>query len=161
MNKKVEKALNAQINAEIWSAYLYLSMSAHFASEGFSGFSSWMKKQYEEEMEHAFKIMDFVTDRGGKVALAPIAEVPVKFGSALEIFEQSLSHEKVVTESIHKLVDLARTENDKATESMLKWFIDEQVEEEATASGIVDKLKLIDKNISGLFFLDSQLGNRD
>ncbi|MCL1943301.1 MAG: ferritin [Candidatus Azobacteroides sp.] len=160
MNKKVEKALNAQINAEIWSAYLYLSMSTHFASEGFNGFSGWMKKQYGEEMEHAFRFMDYIVDRGGKVALAPVAEVPVKFGSPLEIFEQTLEHEKVVTDNIHKLVDLARSEEDKATESMLKWYVDEQVEEEATASGIVDKLKLIDKNISGLFYMDSQLGVR-
>ncbi len=160
MNKKIEKALNAQINAEIWSAYLYLSMSAYFAGEGFNGFASWMKNQYSEEMGHAFKFMDYVVDRGGKVSLAPIAEVPVKFGSALDAYEQTLAHEKVVTDNINKLVDLARAENDKATENMLAWFIEEQVEEESTASGIVDKLKLIDKNISGLFFLDSHLGQR-
>ncbi|MBP1616819.1 MAG: hypothetical protein H6Q14_646 [Bacteroidetes bacterium] len=160
LSKKVEEALNAQINAEFWSAYLYLSISVHFESDGKPGFAKWFKAQFHEEQGHASKLIDYVITRGGKVTLAPIKEVPTSWDSPLQAFEDTLKHEQIVTGYINKLVALTREESDYATESFLKWYIDEQVEEESTATAIIDALKGINGNGLGIFFLDKELGGR-
>lgn len=160
LSKKLEQALNEQVNAEFWSAYLYLSMSTHFESEGLSGFAHWFKKQFQEEQEHATKIIDYIIARGGKVVLAAIDRVDTTWESPLKAFEHTLSHERTVTESIHKLVKLAREEQDIATESFLKFFVDEQVEEEATAESIVESLQFVGSEKIGIYFINKELGER-
>ena len=159
LKKRVEKALNTQANAELWSAHLYLSMSLQFSAEGLGGFAQWMRKQYSEEVEHAFKIMRFMVERGCKPTLSEIKDIPVEFGSTIEVFEHALEHEQKVTDSIDKLVDLIREENDKATEYALQWFVTEQVEEESTLIGIVETLKRIGDG-AGLYMFDKELAMR-
>lgn len=160
LSKKIEDALNAQINAELWSSYLYLAMSAHFAKEGKSGFENWFRIQALEEKDHAMKFFDYIITRSGKVDLQPIKAVPKTWKSPLDVFEAVLKHEQAVTAMINKLVAIAKEENDYATESMLKWFVDEQVEEEATASQYIDALKMIKDNGFGIYTLDRELKNR-
>jgi ferritin len=160
LSKKMEDALNAQVNAEFWSAYLYLSMSAHFAGKGLPGFAHWFKHQFKEEQEHATKFMDYILSRGGTVALQPIEKVTQSWDSPLTAFEDTLAHEKVVTSLIYKLVSLANEEKDYATASLLQWYVDEQVEEESTAQGYVDALKSIGDNKVGVYMLDKELGAR-
>lgn len=160
LSKKVEEALNAQINTEFWSAYFYLSISVHMESDGKPGFAKWFKAQSHEEQGHASKLIGYVITRGGKVSLAPIKEVPTSWDSPLQAFEETLKHEQIVTGHINNLVALTRTENDYATESFLKWYIDEQVEEESTVTSIIDALKGIDGNGLGIFLLDKELGGR-
>ena len=139
ISKKLQDALNAQINAEMWSAYLYLSMSVEAESKGLKGFGNWFFIQFREEQDHARILMNYLLARGGQVLLAPIAEVRTSWGSQLEAFEDTLAHEKKVTAMINNLYDMAVTEKDHATASMLKWFIDEQVEEEESATTIIDR----------------------
>lgn len=160
LSKKLEAAINAQINAELWSAYLYLSMSAYFAADGKPGFANWFEIQFKEEQDHAMKFFKYVIERGGKVELKPIAEVTQSWDSPLHAFEDTLKHEIVVTGLINDLVTLAKEEKDYATESMLKWFVDEQVEEEATAQGYIDALKMIKDNGFGIYTLDKELQAR-
>jgi ferritin len=160
LNKKMEKALNAQINAEFYSAYLYLAMEAHFAAEGLPGFATWMRMQTQEEMFHAMKMYDFVHERGGRVTLDAVAQPPAKWKSPLDVFENVLAHEQKVTGLINGLVDLALAEKDHATNIFLQWFVSEQVEEEASAGEVLQKLKLIGKDANGLFVLDGELGQR-
>lgn len=160
MNEKIEKAINMQINAEIYSAYLYLAMAAYFDGEGLEGFSNWMKIQAQEEMTHAMKFYRFVFERGKKVELEAIEKPEGKYGSALEVFEAVLKHEQYVTNLINNLYELATEEKDYAFQSMLKWFIDEQVEEEGNAQQIIDQVKLAGEKGPGLFMLDKELGNR-
>ena len=160
LSKKLEQELNAQINAELWSSYLYLSMSAYFANEGKSGFANWFRVQALEEKDHAMKIFDYIITRGGQVDLQAVKDVPKSWKSPLEVFEAALAHEKVVTDLINKLVALAKDEKDYATESMLKWFVDEQVEEEATATEYIDALKMIKDNGFGIYTLDKELKSR-
>jgi Ferritin-like protein len=156
----MEAALNAQINAEYWSAYLYLSMSAYFAADGKPGFAHWFKIQSDEEQEHAQKLFDYVIERGGKVELKPIAEVSNSWESPLAAFKDTLEHEQEVTAMINDLVTLAREEKDYATESMLQWFVNEQVEEESTAQGYIDALEMIKDNGFGIYTLDKELLSR-
>jgi len=160
LSKKMEAALNAQINAEYWSAYLYLSMSAYFAADGKPGFAHWFKIQSDEEQEHAQKLFDYVIERGGKVELKPIAEVSNSWESPLAAFKDTLEHEQEVTAMINDLVTLAREEKDYATESMLQWFVNEQVEEESTAQGYIDALEMIKDNGFGIYTLDKELLSR-
>lgn len=160
MNKKVENAINKQINAEIYSAYLYLAMAAYFDGEGLEGFSNWMKIQAQEEMTHAMKFYRFVFERGGKVELDAIEKPEGKYGSSLAVFEEVLKHEQKVTSLINGLYELAVEEKDYAFQSMLKWFIDEQVEEEGNAQQIIDQVKLAGEKGPGLFMLDKELGSR-
>ena len=160
LSKKLEAALNAQINAEFWSAYLYLSMAAYFAADGKPGFANWFEIQFKEEQDHAMKFFKYVTDRGAKVELKPIEKVDLTWESPLHAFEETLRHEKVVTGRINDLVALAKDEKDYATESMLKWFVDEQVEEEATAQGYIDALKMIKDNGFGIYTMDKELQSR-
>ena len=157
---KVEKAINKQINAEMWSGYLYLSMSSYFESINLPGFANWMWIQAREEMTHAMRLYKHVIERGGRVLFEQIDKVPTDWKSPIHVFEETYKHEKKVTGLIEKLSDIAEKEKDRATVNMLQWFIDEQVEEEASADEILQKLKLIGKNGNGIFMLDKELGSR-
>ena len=160
LNKKVEEAINAQINAEMWSAYLYLSMSAFFHANGNPGFAKWYDVQFKEEQDHAMILFNYVVSRGGVVKLQAIDAVPTEWKSPLDVVEATLAHEEKVTALINGLYKVAFEENDFATQSMLKWFIDEQVEEEDNARTIIDNLKMIEGNGYGLYMLDKELGTR-
>ena len=160
LSKKMEKAINQQINAELYSSYLYLSMATYFESISLSGFSNWMRQQAQEELFHGMKMFDFVCERGGRVILGAIEQPPSKWTSPLNAFENVLSHEQKVTGLINNLVNLALDERDHATNIFLQWFVSEQVEEEDTAGSLVDKLKLIGKDANGLFMLDTELAQR-
>ncbi len=160
LSKKIEEALNAQINAEMWSAYLYLSMAAYCHAEGKSGMGNWFEVQFQEEQDHAKILFNYVIQRNGKVTLAPIDAVPTEWKSLIDVFESTLAHEQKVTSLINNLVALTNEENDYATQSMLKWFIDEQVEEEESAQTIIDNLRMIQDNGYGLYMLDKELGAR-
>jgi ferritin len=154
-------ALNEQINAELYSAYLYRAMAAQFEADNLRGFAHWMDVQAKEEENHARKIYEFLVDRGGRVVLKAIGAPPAEWKSALAVFEDSYAHEQKVTGLINRLVDLARAENDHAAEVFLAWFVSEQVEEEANASQIVEKLKMIKEQPQGLLMLDAQLAGRE
>jgi ferritin len=160
LSQKMEKAINQQINAELYSSYLYLSMATYFESISLDGFSNWMRQQAQEELFHAMKMFDFVCERGGRVILQAIEQPPSKWTSPLNAFETVLSHEQKVTGLINNLVNLALDERDHATNIFLQWFVSEQVEEEATAGTLVDKLKLIGKDANGMFMLDTELAQR-
>ena len=160
MNKKIEDAINEQINKEIYSAYLYLGMAAYFDSQGLAGFSNWMKIQAQEEMTHAMKFYHYVYERGGNVTLKTIDKVPSKYKSSLAVFEETLKHEQLVTSLINNLYELATKEKDYAFQSMLKWFIDEQVEEESNAQALVDQVKLAGEKGPGVFMIDKELAAR-
>jgi ferritin len=154
------QTLNEQITEENYSAYLYQSMSAYLDFKGLKGFSHWMDRQAQEEMIHARKFYDYILERGGQVKLESIKTPPHEFGTPLEIFEAALEHEEYITGKINDLVDLAQEVKDHATFNFLQWFIAEQVEEEATASEMVDKLKLISDHTGALFQMDKELGMR-
>ena len=158
ISEKLQNAINDQINAEMWSSNLYLSMSFYLQSEGFDGFASWMRKQSQEELQHAYDLADYVAKRGGVAKVDKIDVVPQGWGSVLEVFEHVYKHECHVSELINSLVDVASAEKDKATQDFLWNYVREQVEEEATAAGIVDKIKKISGN--GLFYLDAELAKR-
>ena len=160
ISSKMAKAINEQINKELYSAYLYLAMSAQAAEMGMKGFASWFKVQAGEEAGHAMKFFGYVAEQGARVKLAAIEQPPAEFKTAAAMFQETLKHEKFVTQSIHALVDLAIAEKDHATNSFLKWFVDEQVEEEANAQEIVDLLKLAGDAGNALLFLDAKLGGR-
>jgi ferritin len=160
INKKVEKALNGQLNAEFYSAYLYLSMAAYFECADLPGFANWMHVQFQEEQSHAMKFFKYVLERGGKIALKPIEGPPAEWDSPLEVFQATLEHEQKVTGLINDLVFLAREEKDNATEIFLQWFVNEQVEEEDNASTILAQLKLIKDSPQALFMMDKELGQR-
>ncbi|RKX96023.1 MAG: ferritin [Spirochaetes bacterium] len=160
LSKRMEEALNKQINAELYSAYLYLSMAAYFDSISLDGFSHWMKLQAKEETEHAYKIYGYVYERGGSVILEAINKPPTKWDSPLAVFEDAYKHEQKVSEMINNLVAMAREEKDYATENFLQWFVEEQVEEEANADEVVQKLKMVKDSRNGLFMMDGKLGQR-
>lgn len=160
LNKKVEDAINEQINAELWSAYLYLSMAAYFEDEGLPGFANWMKIQYQEETSHAMKFFDYVNERGGRVILKPIDKVENEWKDIIHVFEETLKHERLVTSLINNLVDVAMAEKDHATFNFLQWFVGEQVEEEASAEDIINKLKMLDGKGPGLFMMDKEMAAR-
>ena len=158
LSKELSEALNAQVNAEMWSANLYLSMAVYFKKAGLNGCAHWMEKQFEEENEHAQKMIDYAIERGGDIEIGQINVVPTGWGNPLEVFEHVYRHECHVSELIDKLVDVAAAEKDKATQDFLWGFVREQVEEEATAEGIMEKIKKAGDQ--GLFYLDGQLGKR-
>lgn len=160
LDKEMEDALNGQINAEMYSAYLYLAMSAYFQSISLTGFSSWMRVQAQEEMVHAMKFYDFINERGGRVALKPIDAPQAEWESPLAAFEGAYSHEQKVTGLINELVELALKKRDHATNIFLQWFVSEQVEEEDSANEVVEKIKLVGEAQGGLFMLDRELGQR-
>jgi ferritin len=161
IKSSVEKAISEQINAEFYSAYLYLSMASYFESVNLKGFAHWMQAQTKEEVNHGMKMYGFVFERGGKVALKAVEQPPSSWKSPLNVFENVYEHEQKVTELINKLVEVARSENDVATENFLMWFIDEQVEEEAHSFQIVEKLRMIGDARQALFMLDKELGARE
>ncbi|MHC4075317.1 MAG: ferritin [Planctomycetota bacterium] len=160
LNEKMQKALNKQINAELYSAYLYLSMQAYFKSLNLPGFANWMHVQVREELIHAMKIYDFVNERNGRVTLKEIAEPPAQWQSPLAAFEEVSKHEQKVTALINDLVNLAIEEKDHATNIFLQWFVNEQVEEEASAEAVVQELKLVKDAPDSLLLLDRQLAQR-
>jgi ferritin len=160
ISEAMQNAINGQIRDELYSAYLYLSMAAYFEATSLPGFASWMRAQAQEEVDHAMKFFDFVNERGGRVTLQAIEQPTVDFESPLAVFEATYEHEQKVTGLIHGLYELALEENDYAAQVMLHWFIDEQVEEEATASQIVDILERIGDADQGLIMLDRELGRR-
>jgi ferritin len=160
ISKKIADAINAQINAEFWSAYLYLSMATQFEEMGRSGIANWFKVQFKEEQAHAEIFMNYMNSRGGRVVLKPIAEVPTQWSSALDAFEATLAHEQKVTALINNLYALAEEEHDYATRGKLDWFINEQVEEEENAQQIIDRLKLISDNGLALYMLDQEFAAR-
>ena len=159
-NKKNQTSINDQINAELWSAYLYLSMSAYCYDNGYNGVANWYQVQFKEEQDHAMILFNYVISRGGRVTLKPIEAVPTQWDSLLNSFEETLKHERIVTGLINDLYTLALQESDYATQSMLKWFIDEQVEEEEAALDIINNLKMIKDNGYGLYMLDKELSGR-
>ena len=160
INKKMEEAINKQINAELFSAYLYMSMASWFEEKNLLGFTNWMKCQYMEETMHAMKFYNFLNERGGRVLLAPIEGPATEWKSPLEVFEEVYAHEQKVTALIYNLVTLSKEIPDYASESLLKWFVDEQVEEEDSADQIVSRLKLIGNDASALLMLDIELAAR-
>ena len=160
ISEKMEKAMNDQINAEIFSSYLYLSMSAYFESQNWLGFASWMKVQSQEEYAHAMKFFKYVNDVDGKVTLETIEKPKIDWKSPLHAFEEAHKHELYITETINKLVALANQEKDYAANLFLNYFVNEQVEEVATVNQIIHKFKLIGDNKSSQYFLDRELGLR-
>lgn len=160
INKRVEEVLNKQINAEFWSAYLYLSMAAWCNSKGFKGFANWLRVQFQEETTHALKIYDFILNRSGEVQLQPIATVKTSWDSLLNMFEEIYDHECKVTALINGCNDISLAEKDYAASAMLQWFINEQVEEEAAAIEIIDVLRITGERSGGVFYLDKKLEKR-
>jgi len=160
LDQEIQDALNAQINAEIYSAYLYLSMSAYFEHQGLKGFANWMRIQWREELFHATKMIDYIQDRGGRVLLKPVDGPPTEWESPLAVFNQTAEHEYNVTSRINDLVDLAVQESDHATRSFLMWYVDEQVEEESSVDAVIQKLKIAGEAGPGLFLLDNELAQR-
>jgi ferritin len=160
LSEKMEKALNGQINREMYSAYLYLSMSAYFQSLNLGGFANWMRVQTQEEMVHAMKFYDFINERAGRVTLLPIEAPPIEWASPLAAFEAAYEHEQNVTGLINNLMELALSERDHATQIFLQWFVTEQVEEEDSTNGVVQKIKLMGDARGGTFMLDRELSQR-
>ncbi|MBN1540614.1 ferritin [candidate division KSB1 bacterium] len=160
ISKKMESALNEQINKELYSAYIYLSMATYLAEQRYDGMASFMKVQAQEEVAHAMKIYGYVEEQGGRVLLDAIKKPESDFKSVKTVFQTALDHEKYITKSIHELVDLAIGEKDHATKTFLDWFVTEQVEEEANMDQIVGKLEMIGGQGHGLFMLDGHLGQR-
>ena len=160
LKDKMEQAINDQIKWEMYSSYLYLSMSAYFESVNLKGFASWMRIQFMEELTHVKRFYDFVTARGGRVILAEIMAPPKDWDSPQAVFEETLKHEQLVTSRINDLVDLAQELKDHATNSFLQWFVDEQVEEEESVDEVLQSLKLNENNPGGLFMIDKELAQR-
>jgi ferritin len=160
LSKKILDAINEQINFELSSAYLYLSMAAHFDAEALPGFAHWMRAQYREETGHAMKFYGYIYDRGGAVTLKAIPQPQTKFKGPLEVFRQVLEHERKVTASINNIYALALKEDDFATQGFLQWFIKEQVEEEKNASDIIDMLKMTGESGPTLIMADRHLASR-
>lgn len=160
LQKQIEDALNEQINAELWSAYLYLSMSLNFEYQGRPGIANWFKIQFQEEQAHALALMDFVNARNGRVVLKPIADVPTNWDTPKVAFEDTLEHEKKVTAKINSLYALAEELKDFATRQKLNTFVAEQVEEEDTVRQILDDLTLVGNDGTGLLQIDRELGAR-
>ena len=160
MKEQLESALNDQIQAELYSAYLYLSMSAYCEAINLAGFAHWMRVQAQEEQEHAMKFYDFICDRGGRVVLQAIEQPPVEFESAADVFAKTYEHEQKVTGRINDLYALAVEAKDYASQSFLQWFVDEQVEEEKNASAILEMLKMVGDKGHALLMLDRQLARR-
>ena len=160
IKKEMQDAINDQINAELFSAYLYLSMASWFDDEDLPGFSNWMRCQYMEETMHAMKFFNFLNERGGRAELKAIEGPDIKWNSYVEAFKAVVAHEEYISERINKLVSLSRKLEDYATENLLMWYVDEQVEEEDTANQILSKLKRLKEDSNGLLRYDSEMGAR-
>lgn len=160
ISKKMQDDFNKQINEEMYSSYLYLSMAAYFEAINLPGFSHWMRLQAQEEMFHAMKLFNHIVERGGEVELMAIKEPKGKWDSPLNVFEDTLQHEQYITGCIHKLMDAAIEAKDYAGQNVLKWFVDEQVEEEDNATDILEKLKRIGSNDALLLMQDLEMAKR-
>jgi ferritin len=160
MDEKMVEALNSQLNAEMYSAYLYLSMGTYFEDLDLSGFANWMRVQAQEEMTHAMKIHDFIIQRGNRVTLTRIEAPPTEWKSPVNAFEHVYEHEQKVTGLINQLVNLALSLGDHATNNFLQWFVAEQVEEEESSSGVLKKVKMANDSLSALLMLDNELAQR-
>ncbi len=160
LDRRMVEKLNKQINEELYSAYLYLSMANYFESTGLKGFANWMMIQYKEEIDHAMKIYNYLHSQGEKAKFLSIKQPPDKWDSPLHAFEETLKHEQHITRCINELVNLTEELKDRATYNFLQWYIDEQVEGESNNRGIIDKLKLIGDSRNGLFMLDKELSRR-
>ena len=161
LGKKMQDLMNNQIQAEIYSANMYLAMSVYCEAQNFKGAGNWLKIQYNEEISHAMKFVNYILERGGEVEIKAIDAPPVKYGSLLKVFEEVLAHEKKVTALIHNLYEAALKEKDYAAQVFLQWFIEEQVEEESNASEILGKLEMVgEKNINGVMYVDKELARR-
>lgn len=160
LSKTMQDALNAQINAEQYSAQLYVSMGAHCELRSFRGFAHWLRVQAAEESMHGLKLLDFLLERGGRPALLPIPAPPMEFGGVIHVFEEALKHEEGNTARIHALFQQARDERDHASEIALQWYVTEQVEEESTIRQIVDHLRAVGDKGGGIWYLDSRMGKR-
>ncbi|MDA3812387.1 MAG: ferritin [Spirochaetaceae bacterium] len=159
-NKKVLEALNIQLNEELNSSYIYMAMAADFESKKWLGFSTWMKKQADEEMIHVWKLYNYIFSRGGRAIFKAIGEPKTEYDGIRNIFEEALKHEEFITGCVDKLVKLTREENDLATESLLRWYVDEQVEEENNLHTILDSFDRTENNPGALYLLDQELGKR-
>ena len=160
LSDSMTAAINDQIKAEFDSAYIYLAMSAYFEDSGLAGMAHWMKKQYKEEVEHAEKFIYYLYERGARVIIPEIARPKESYNEALDVFRTAYNHEQYVTSRIYKLVDMAVAEKDYATQSMLKWFVDEQMEEEDNTGGIVAKLEFLGGDKHGVYLVDRELSAR-
>ncbi|MCD4713889.1 MAG: ferritin [Clostridiales bacterium] len=160
INPRLEEAINKQINAELYSAYLYLSMAAYFEDANLPGFANWMRVQFEEEQFHGMRFLNYLVERGGRVKLEAIEKPRFEWNSVLEVFEETLEHEKHVTALINNIADIAEEEKDRATRNLLIWFIDEQVEEEGAAEKIINELKMIGGEGHGMLMLDREFAAR-
>lgn len=160
LSQKLHDALNAQINAELWSAYLYLSMSMDAETKGYKGVANWFYIQFKEEQDHARIFMNYLNSRDAKVDLKPIEEVPTTWNSVLDMFNQTLEHERKVTALIGNLAEIAKADNDFASVNRLVWFIDEQVEEEETARDMIASVEAVEGNKYGMYMLDKELSAR-
>lgn len=160
LSDKMQAALNSQLNAELYSGYLYLSMNAYFKSLNLDGFANWMYYQAQEELTHGMKFYDFINQRGGQVGLALIDAPPTQWDSPLAVFEATLEHEQKVTGLINDLMEVAVAERDHATQIFLQWFVSEQVEEEESVGGVLEQLKLMGEAKGGLFMIDRELAKR-
>ena len=160
LSDKMQTALNSQLNAELYSGYLYLAMNAYFKSINLDGFANWMYYQAQEELTHGMKFYDFINQRGGRVALESIEAPPAQWDSPLAAFEATLAHEQKVTGLINDLVEVAVDERDHATQIFLQWFVSEQVEEEESVGGVLEQLKLMGEAKGGLFMIDRELAKR-
>jgi ferritin len=160
INTRLEDVINNQINAELYSAYLYLSMSAYFESINLPGFANWMKIQFVEEQFHGLKFLNYVVSRGGRVKLEAIEKPQIEWNNPLEVFEHTLEHEKHVTALLNNIAEVAEIEKDRATRNLMVWFIDEQVEEEGNAEKIINELKMIGGEGHGLLMLDREFATR-
>jgi ferritin len=160
LKPKIQDAFNSQINAELYSSYLYLSMSAYFESKNLRGMGNWMRLQAQEELQHAMKFYGFVNERGGRVILTELEAPRTDWDSPLDVFQHTCEHESNVTDRINKMVDLAIAENDHAANTFLQWFVTEQVEEESTVQTIVAKLNMVGDDAFAVLMLDDELGQR-
>ena len=160
LSKKLHEALNAQINAELWSAYLYLSMSMDAEAKGLKGVANWFYIQFQEEQDHARIFMNYILSRDAEVTFRPIAEVRTSWASPLEMFRDTLEHEKKVTALINDLAAIAAEDKDYASSNMLVWFVDEQVEEEESARGMITACEAVEGNKFGMYMLDKELAAR-
>ncbi len=160
ISKTLENELNKQLNEELFSAYLYLSMSAYLAQNNLNGFSHWMSLQFEEEQAHAMKMFKYILDRGGEVKLEQIKKPQSTWTGIIDVYENILAHERKITSLINELVNTAMTEKDHATVTLLQWYVNEQVEEESSVTDILSQLKLIEGKGPGLFMLDREAKQR-
>lgn len=160
LSKKMQKALNGQLNKEFHSAYIYLGMSAYASSNGFNGCAKWFNLQYQEEVAHAMKLFGYLEDKGADIKLQDIKALNIKADHILEVFEMAFEHEQLMTGWLNDISDLALAEKDHATYKLLQWYVDEQVEEEALFNEVIDKFKMVGNDGYGLYSIDKELGAR-